>query len=310
MNKTLGIVTLVIAGLLLAACSSPALAPIVPSREAAADVFMPSIGAGGEGFAPEAPRTGALPAQEFSASEPTSQERLVIQTASVSMVVTDPVEKLAEIRDMAEAMGGFVVSSYVYKTSFGEGLTADIASVTVRVPAERLNEALEEIKADAVEVRTENISGEDVTAQYVDLESRLRNLEAAEEQLTRIMESAEKTEDVLAVYNELVRVRGEIEMVRGQMKYYEESAAFSAISAELIPDVAAQPIEFGGWQPQGTVKAAVEALINALQALVDIGIWAAICVLPIALLIGLPVFLVMRAVRRRRRKTAGEGTNA
>lgn len=303
MKKTLGIATLVIAGLLLAACSSQ-----LAARPAGVD-FEPGI-AGGDAFAPEAPRAEALPALEFSASQPTTQERMVVQTASVTMVVTDPVDKLAEIRAMAEAMGGFVVSSYVYKTSFGEGLTADNASVTVRVPAERLNEAMEEIKSGAVEVRTENVTGEDVTAQYVDLESRLRNLEAAEEQLTRIMESAEKTEDVLAVYNELVRVRGEIEMVRGQMKYYEESAAFSAISAELIPDVAAQPIEFGGWQPQGTVKAAVEALISALQTLADIGIWAAICVLPIALLFGLPVLLILRAVRRRRGKPAGEGTTA
>jgi hypothetical protein len=203
---------------------------------------------------------------------------------------------------MAEAMGGYVVSSYIYQSAYGEGLTADNASITIRVPADRLADALEEMKADAVEVRSENITGEDVTAQYVDLESRLRNLEAAEEQLMEIMDSAVRTEDVLAVYNQLVTVRGEIEMVKGQMQYYEESASFSSISAELIPDVAAQPLEVGGWQPQGTVKAALEALIRALQNLVDAAIWLGICILPVALVIGLPTWLIVRTVRRRRAK--------
>jgi hypothetical protein len=219
-------------------------------------------------------------------------------------LLTDPVAKAASIRQMAEAMGGYVVSSYIYQSSYGDGLTADNASITVRVPAERLQDALDQMKGDAVEVRSENVTGEDVTAQYVDLESRLRNLEAAEAQLMEIMDSADETEDVLAVYNQLVATRSEIEMVRGQMQYYEESAALSSITAELIPDVAAQPIEIGGWQPQGTVKAAVEALIQALEWLADAAIWLAICVLPVALLVGLPVFLIVRSARRRRAKAA------
>jgi len=107
-----------------------------------------------------------------------------------------------------------------------------------------------------------------------------------------------------------VSVRGEIEMVRGQMQYYEESAAFSMITAELIPDAAAQPIEIGGWQPQGTVKAAVEALVRALEWLADGAIWLAICVLPVALLVGLPTFLIVRSARRRRSKAAGKGKAA
>jgi hypothetical protein len=92
-----------------------------------------------------------------------------------------------------------------------------------------------------------------VTSEYTDLESRLGNLEAAEEQLTRIMESAVKTEDVLNVYNQLVQTREQIEVIKGQMKYYEQSAAMSAVSVELIPNEAVQPLSIGGWQPVGVV---------------------------------------------------------
>jgi hypothetical protein len=292
---------LALSALVLGACAPSLLGRAAQVAEE--PLFFPSAP---EAFAPQAGRAAGEASYDTAA---TAQERLVVQTASLTLVVTDPVASVASLRAMADGMGGFVVSSNVYQSTYGtSGLTANYASITIRVPSERLAEALTQIKADAIEVRTENISGEDVTAQYVDLESRLRNLEAAERQLTRIMDSAEETEDVLAVYNELVRVRGEIELVRGQMQYFEEAAALSAISVELIPDEAAQPIDIGGWQPQGTAKKAVETLIRTLQWLADAAIWAVICVLPISLLFGVPGFFIVRGIRRRRaarRSTAG-----
>ncbi len=89
-------------------------------------------------------------------------------------------------------------------------------------------------------------------------------------------------------------------MVRGQMNYFEEAAALSAIAIELIPDEAAQPLDIGGWQPQGTAKEAFEALIRTLQWLGDTAIWAGICVLPVGLLVGIPGLLIVRSIRRRR----------
>jgi hypothetical protein len=234
--------------------------------------------------------------------EPVTQDRLVIRNANLTLVVTDPTASVEAITKMAEDMGGFVVSSYLYETAYGTGdLTTTQGTITVRVPADQLDMALDSIKAGAIEVRSENISGEDVTQQYVDLESRLRNLEAAEEQLQEIMGSATTTEDVMMVYNQLVQVRGEIESVKGQMQYFEQSARLSAITIELIPDAAAQPLQIAGWRPEGTAKAAVEALIQALQFIAEAGIWAVICVLPIGLILGVPAYFIIRAIRRRRK---------
>ena len=304
MKKSPTLVALVLFGLLAAACGAAA-----PALDLARSSGEPGIGGG---FVPEqampveAPALGAVDAvkSEYSAGSPPS-DRVVIQTGSLTLVVTDPAARVIEIRRMAEAMGGFVVSSNVYKTAYGsEGLTADQASITVRVPAAQLDEALERIKQGAVEVRSENISGEDVTQQYTDLQSRLRHLEAAETQLLGIMANATKPPDILAVYNQLAQVQGEIEIVKGQIQYYSESAAFSALSVELIPDEAAQPIETGSWDPKGTVKNAVESLLRALQGLADLAIWIVIYLLPVALLaVGLPlliIVLIVRGVRRRR----------
>jgi hypothetical protein len=307
MKKVIAL-SLLTPALLLASCSLRGAATMAPSYGGEPQVGLVAGEAPVMEAAPDMARASLPADMALPGYTALDIDRLVIQTAALSMVVTDPVAKAAAVRQMVEGMGGYVVSSYIYKSSYGEGLTADNASISVRVPVDRLQDALDQMKADAVEVRSENITGEDVTAQYVDLESRLRNLEAAEAQLMEIMDSADETEDVLAVYNQLVATRGEIEMVRGQMQYFEESAAFSLITAELIPDAAAQPIEIGGWQPQGTVKAAVEALIRGLEWVADAAIWLVICVLPVALLIGLPVFLIVRAARRRRAKAAAKGS--
>ena len=228
-------------------------------------------------------------------------DRVVIHTANMSIVVPEPSASVQEIADLAKDMGGFVVSSNVFKTFFSEAnVSADRASITIRVPSERLDEALEAIKTGATEIQSENIAGQDVTQEFTDLQSRLRNLEAAEEQLLEIMEAANDTEDVLQVFENLRRVSEEIEVIKGRIQYLSESARLSAIAVELIPDVAAQPLNIGGWQPEGTVKEAFTSLIQALRFLGDAAIWSAICIVPIALILGVPLYFVARGIRRRR----------
>jgi hypothetical protein len=230
-------------------------------------------------------------------------DRLVIRNANLSLLVSNPVEANDRIAALAASLNGFVVSSSVSQASTdAEGNKIMQASITVRVPSEQLNTALTQIRALAVEVQSENITGQDVTAEFTDLESRLRNLEATEAQLVNIMDSATKTEEVLAVFNQLTYIREQIEQVRGQMKYYSESAAMSAVSVQLIPDALAQPLAVGGWKPEGVAKEAIEALVRAFQDLATGVIWIGIYILPLLLVIGLPIYLVARLISRRLRK--------
>ncbi len=232
-------------------------------------------------------------------------ERMVIQNAYMTVVVPDPAKSVDDIGRMAEDMGGYVVSANVYQSTFGVAqVLAYQASITVRVPAERLDEAMDQIEAAATEVRSRNVSSQDVTSEYVDLESQLRNLRAAEEQLREILASATKTEDVMMVFNQLTQVRGEIERIQGQMRYYEESARLAALSVELLPDVAEQPLQIGKWRPEGVAKEALEDLVRALQWLGSALIRFGILYLPLLAIFGVPIWLVVRAIRRRRRKAA------
>ena len=236
-------------------------------------------------------------------------ERIVIKNADLSIVVEDPVSSMDTISQMAEEMGGFMVSSNTYKTTTRSGLEVPNASITVRVPADKLDEALTRIKAlvedQELDILNESVSGQDVTSEVTDLESRLRNLQAAETQLLDIMENADTTEDVINIFRELTSIREEIEVLQGQIKYYRESASLSAVTVYLQAKEALEPITIAGWQPGVEAQKALQALVEGGKALVNILIWLAIFVLPLAAVIGLPIYFIVKAVRKRKQNAGG-----
>ena len=179
----------------------------------------------------------------------------------------------------------------------------------IRVPSERLDEALASIKEGAVDIDYENRSGQDVTNIYVDLQAQLTAKEAAEAKLLEIMDQATRAEDVLAIYLQVQQVQTEIEQLKGQIKYYEESAAMSSINVRLIAEEGTQPIEIGPWTPEGAAKEAIQDLIFFVQNFVDFLIRFVLLTLPAMILIAIPLFLVYlvgRAAYRRFRRSRGE----
>ena len=226
-------------------------------------------------------------------------ERLIIRDASLSLVVPDTEAALDEINDLVDELGGYVVESSTYQYQESQR-----ASVRFRVPAEDLDVALDRIRALASEVRSQDISGKDLTDEYVDRKSSLRHLEATEARLLEFLEEAEDTESALAVYEQLREVQAQIEQVKGRIQYLEQSAAMATVSLDIIPDELAQPIQVGGWHPEGTLRQAFESLVRVLQFLVDAAIVIVVLVIPVLAAIALPIaglFLLVRAIVRRRR---------
>ncbi len=234
-------------------------------------------------------------------------ERKVIKDASLSLVVKDPEASMKAISALAEGLGGYVVSSSMSQTNYGpNNLSLPAGNISVRVPAEKLNDVLAEIKKDAVEVTSENISGQDVTDQYVDLTSRLTAKQAAEKQLLKIMDSAKNAEETMAVYAQLQQVQSDIEVLKGQIKYIDQSVAMSSVSVYLVAEESIQPIQIGPWKPEGAAKQAVEDLVYFFQNFVEFLIRFVIFTLPALIMIAIPLFLVYlggRALYRRFRKS-------
>lgn len=247
-------------------------------------------------------------------------DRLVTYNASITLVVDDPAASMQKAAAIAAEFGGFVVSSNIYqvppdmpqpRTPFEDSRdqpskVSDVmqANLTMRVPAERRVQATERLRQLALDVRGESLSGQDITQEFSDLSARLRNLEAAETRLMAIMEGAATTIDVLAVYRELVTIREQLEIIRGQKQYLEQSARMSLISVELLPSAGAQPVDVDTWQPLLVLKQSLAALLNGLQGLVNWVIYILIAVLPLVLLVVVPVWLLVRRWRRNRTAAA------
>ncbi len=279
------LIVLTLAGMFALAACGAAATPSAPYDYASAPTAAPA--------ATEAPA-----ASGDGGTSPTTVERLIIKNANLALVVEKPLDTMQAITHLAEGTGGYVVSTNTFQATFS-GQENTEAQMVVRVPSDQLTPVLDQIRQMAVEVRSETISGQDVTADYVDLQSRLTNLEAKEKQLQTILDQTTDADAVIKVFDKLSETRGEIEQIKGQMKYYKESAAFSAITLDLIPYVVAQPIAIGGWHPEGVAKDSIETLVHIWQGLIDLTIRFSIICGPFVLLLVIPGLLALRWVRRR-----------
>lgn len=284
--------------LFLGACGSPRMdesAPVPPM----APVANSGMGGGGtDGYSFSVSEEEGRASQTVAVAydpgvAPAGSQRMVIENVDLSLVVKAPHQRAGEIGLWAKQWGGFVVSNNLYEVTLPNGGKAPQAELVIRIPSEKLEEALSKLKLDVVEVTNENRTGQDVTQEYTDLSSRLKNLEATEKQLTQIMEKADKTEDVMAVFSQLSQVREQIEVIKGQMKYYEQSVALSAVIIRLVAEETVQPVQIGPWKPEGVVRDAVQALIEFLKDFFQFLVWLVVLYIPAGFLILLLVFVLM-----------------
>jgi hypothetical protein len=232
-----------------------------------------------------------------------------VRRVNLAMVVRDVPAAIASARALADSSGGFVADL----DSGGEtGVTR--ASLTLRIPAPRLDAALATLKRDAVRVTHEGSSLEDLTAQYVDVDARRRTLAATESELLALLTESRrrgaKTEDILAVYRELTGIRSQIEALQGQLAVIDRDVAYSTVSLTLMADAAARPLAIGPWRPGDTLRNSTRMLLVLLRGLGDLAIFVAVALLPVALVVGVPLTLLVRAWRRRRAARAAREPRA
>jgi hypothetical protein len=219
--------------------------------------------------------------------------KMIIYNAELSLVVRDSGVAQEDVTRMVEGVGGYVSNSSSY--TYSGGLRR--ITLTLRLPAEKFNDVMADLRAMAMEVTQESIGSQDVTQEYVDLGSRLRALEAKANRLEELMEQAEDTEAVLAVYRELSQTQVEIEQTKGRMQYLERSAAMATITVSLTPDALSQPIEIAGWRPGGIAKESFQTLINVFQWLIGALIRIFIVVVPVSLFLGGLFYLLIKGLR-------------
>lgn len=236
-----------------------------------------------------------------SAAATQSQTRMVQQEADLNLVVVDVPATVEQITDLAFAQGGYLTNLESGHTTSGNPR----ATVQLRVPAEQFFATLSEIKALALEVKTENITSQDVTAQYVDLNARLRNLQLTETEIGDLLATAqdrgESSQEILRIYDDLTDVREQIEQLHGQIQYLEQTVAMSLISVDLVtkPEEIEEVEEELKPDPFSAGETANEAWVNLVNIVQDI----VVIVIRIAIhspLVLLPAGLIWLVWRRRR----------
>ncbi|QMT59551.1 DUF4349 domain-containing protein [Legionella sp. PC997] len=200
-----------------------------------------------------------------SASQPSDQvmRGMIIRNANISLQVNNINTAIEKISQLAENSGGYVVSSNV--TQDNDATNNTNANISIRVPAQGLHKALTALKSLATRVMQESVTGEDITQQFVDLQSQLSNLQKAKEQLSKIMTSATNTSDVLSVFKQLSDTQGQIDVIQGQIKYFKESVAYSLININLSMNPIVQTEQQKQWKITETFIDSYHALIDQLR---------------------------------------------
>jgi hypothetical protein len=247
------------------------------------------------------PPTGAAKAAEAAQPADDANRKLIIREATLKLRTASPRNVIQASTELARRYEGFVVKS---ETS-AVGESALQADVTLRVRADHLDAALAELRKLG-DVLSESISGQDVTAEFVDVQARLKAKQVLEQRLLGIAAAASKVEDTLKVETELSRVRSEIEQLEGRSKYLEERARLSLIHVTAVsPNQTTEPrAESFASKMHGAFGRGKEVAVELLAALVVLaGFFLPLLVL--AALFVLPLAFWWR--RRRRRAAAAAG---
>ena len=179
------------------------------------------------------------PSDQSSGEQATlvAQRRIIVRTVEMALEVPDVAESVDAIGDMTEELGGWVVSSDRSRRHRG--------AVSVRVPAERLDEAIERLRGMASEVNAEVSTSRDVTDEYIDTTGRLKNLKATESALIALLGRTGQVDDLLKVQQELTRVLEQMEQLQGRIKFLEQTSAYSLINVVLELEAVEMPIDAG-----------------------------------------------------------------
>ncbi|MCD6519459.1 MAG: DUF4349 domain-containing protein [Anaerolineae bacterium] len=285
----LGIVLLFLLSLTLGCAKKRAVQTVVVEKAVPSVKEMPAARAPQSG-------KGGVPQLEEGLTE-----RMIIRTADLTIVVQNTDEALNALEALVKAHQGYVSEMNRWLQN-----EQPHARMTVRVPAEDLDVVLEAIHSLALRVEQESISGQDVTEEYIDLQARLENLQAAEKELrallTEVRKNRGKAEDILAIYRELTEIRSQIETLQGRKQYLEKMTALATIHITIHPKEAPRALVEEPWNPLVTLSKALRAFVRLLRIVLDLLIYIVIFS-PFVLV---PILLLWLLVRwlRRKKKTA------
>jgi len=264
----------------------------------------PSSAVGNGGIAAPAPvdvaKRDASTSAQSGATTPqngipsiSSPDRSLIMTANLSFRSQDPWGTADKVRAIAAGLGGDLLA--LSQTGSGDQKSA---LVTIRVPSNRFDDALSQLKQLDGEVVTSNVDAKDVTDQFVDLQARLSALKAQEQQYLTLLARASTVDEILKVQSALVNTRTQIEQIQGQVNSLKTRIDYSTITMSVSPLVTIPGTQGGSWDPARTFAQATAALTAFFRVIGDAAIWMLVFLwVPLAALAVVAAATRMRRIR-------------
>lgn len=225
-------------------------------------------------------------------------ERMIIHQASLSVNVKELDKAQSNIEQKVEQYGGYIVESNIFQ----EDDQTSSGKMIVRIPEKNFEKFLLDAEEEAAEILERNVTGQDVTEQYVDLESRVKSKRAVEERLLEFMSKAQKTDDLLKISSDLAAIQEEIEVMVGKMKYLENQTSFSTIELTMyenrvvVPEIESK--ELNTWEKtKKQLATSTNSILSAGSALIVFFIGN----LPVLVILGVLGFVVYVLIKRRLR---------
>ena len=313
--------SLVVAALLLAACgaaAAPTEAPMVEPEYYAEEPAAPALSASktSDEVAGQSVDSIGFPISDGTAYEVTNRtgdltvlersNRMIVKNSDMRLLVEDTNTAIDRTTQIVGDSGGYIVSSRVWFQDYGEH-QLKYASVTLGVPVDEFEKVLSRLRGLAIEVRDETASGDDVTDQYVDLQSQLTTLEATRERVKSFLDEAKNVDEALRINQELANLDAQIEQIKGRMNYLNDRSSYSTITINFepeLPELAPVPVQ--GWNPGVVLKDALKALTNAYQGVAELVIWLLVVILPIILPPTLILWGIWKLLARKTMKAVVE----
>ena len=246
------------------------------------------------------------PSGDLTVIEPSNH--MIVKNADIKLTVKDTDVAIDRATQIVGDAGGYIVSSRVwYQDYYSNNLK--YAAITIGIPVDQFEKVLSRLRGLALKVVDETASGDDVTQQYVDLQSQLTNLEATRARIQEFLKDAKTVDEALRVNQELSNIEGQIEQIKGQMNYLHDRSAYSTITLNLEPELpvltptptptavpAATPIP---WNPGEQFGKAKSTVIVLYQGIADFLIWLGVVILPILLPPALILWAIWKWLNRK-----------
>jgi len=234
--------------------------------------------------------------------------RMIIKNADIKLQVEDTDAAIDRATQLIGDVGGYIISSRVWYQEYS-GSNYKYATITVGVPVDQFENAMRRLRGLALRVLDENASGQDVTSEFVDLQSQLDNLEATRERIRSFLEDAKTVEESLKINTQLTEIEGQIGQIKGRMNYLTGRSSYSTITINLepkLPELTPTPTPTPrltptptAWNPARVFDAASTTLTITYQSIIEVLIWLLIAVVPVLVPPALVIWAIWKFLSRK-----------